>query len=67
MAKKEKIDLKQLSADELKHQLSETKEKLFQMRFQGATAPLKNPHAIRAARRHIARVLTTMKLKGVSA
>jgi large subunit ribosomal protein L29 len=64
MAKKEKIDFKELSEDELRQRLAETNDKLFQMRFQSATAPLKNPHAIRAARRDVARICTAMRAKG---
>jgi large subunit ribosomal protein L29 len=67
MAKKEKIDYRELSADELQVRLRESREKLFQMRFQSATAPLKNPHLISATRREIARLLTFLKQKGVPA
>ncbi len=65
MAKKEKTDLKEFSVDELNQRLLETRENLFKMRFQSATAPLKNPHAISAARRDIARIFTVLKQKGV--
>jgi large subunit ribosomal protein L29 len=66
MTKKEKINYAQLSADELQQRLGETREKLFQMRFQSATVPLKNPHAISGSRREIARLLTYLKQKEVS-
>jgi large subunit ribosomal protein L29 len=65
--KKEKIDYRELSEPELQTQLVENREKLFQLRFQGATAPLKNPHMISATRREIARLLTVLKQKGVKA
>ena len=61
MAKKEKVNHRELSDEELRQRLAETKENLFQWRFQSATAPLKNPHVIRAARREIARIHTFMK------
>lgn len=67
MAKQEKTNYNEFSPDELRHRLVETKEKLFQMRFQSATAPLKNPRAISAAKREIARIFTVMKQKGVAA
>ncbi len=66
MAKKEKTDYREFSEPELRAALAETKEKLFQMRFQSATAPLKNPHAISNARRNIARILTVMRQKGLA-
>lgn len=66
MAKKEKVNFNEYTPDELKRELAETKEKLFQMRFQNATAPIKNPHAISAAKRNIARILTAIKLKGAA-
>ena len=64
MAKKEKIDYRELSEDELRQRLVESRERLFRLRFQGATAPLKNPHEITATRREIARLCTFMKQKG---
>lgn len=67
MAKKEKIDYRELSDDELRQRLTESKEKLFQLRFQSATAPLKNPHMISTTRREIARLYTILKQKGVQA
>ena len=67
MAKKrdKKINFAELSETELRTHLVENKEKLFQMRFQSATAPLKNPHAISAARRDIARIHTALRQKGI--
>jgi large subunit ribosomal protein L29 len=66
MAKKEKQNYKEFTVDELRQQLVETREKLFQMKFQNTTAPLKNPHAISETRRNIARIHTALKQKGVS-
>lgn len=67
MAKKEKIDYKELSPDELRRMLLETQDKLFQLRFQHSTAPLKNPHEISAARKEIARLSTFLRQKGAPA
>jgi large subunit ribosomal protein L29 len=67
MAKKkreDKIDYRELSSEELTQRLQESREKLFQLRFQSATAPLKNPHEISATRKDIARLLTVMNHKG---
>ncbi len=66
MAKKEKVDYRQLSEDELRQKLAESKEKLFQMRFQSATAPLKNPHQIAATRRDIARIHTILREREIA-
>ncbi len=66
MAKKEKINFNEYTPDELNRSLAETKEKLFQMRFQNATAPLKNPNAISAAKRNIARILTALNQKSAA-
>jgi large subunit ribosomal protein L29 len=62
--KKEKIDYRELSDDELRQKLHESRDRLFQLRFSSATAPLKNPHEISATRREIARLLTVMNQKG---
>lgn len=70
MAKKKKIEdlnFGELSEKELQSKLGESREKLFQLRFQNATAPLKNPREIRATRRDIARALTFLRQKGVRA
>ena len=69
MAKKkdEKTDYRELTADELQQRLTESREKLFQLKFQSATAPLKNPKQITATRREIARLSTFLRQKGVHA
>jgi ribosomal protein L29 len=61
MAKKEKVDFAHLSEDELRTRLAESQEKSFQLRFQNATAPLKNPHEINRVRKDAARCLTFLK------
>jgi large subunit ribosomal protein L29 len=63
VAKKEKVDHKELTEAELRQRLHETRAKLFEMKFQSATAPLKNPKAITAARREVARLLTFLRQK----
>jgi large subunit ribosomal protein L29 len=61
MAKKEKIEFGQMTEDELRGRLAESREKAFQLKFQNATAPLKNPHEITIARRDVARCMTFLK------
>ncbi len=55
------------SADELRAKLNGGREKLFDLKFKNTTAPLKNPREIRAVRKDIARALTILRQKGVSA
>jgi large subunit ribosomal protein L29 len=64
MATQEKINYAELTPDELRRMVREKREGLFKMRFQSATAPLKNPKAIGATRRDIARLLTFLRQKG---
>ena len=61
MAKKEKTDYAQMTEDELNARLAEAREKAFQLKFQNATAPIKNPHEISSIRRDVARCLTFLK------
>jgi large subunit ribosomal protein L29 len=64
MAKEKKeINIKELTEDELKSKLLETREKLFKLKFGHKTTPLKNPLEIRVLRRQIARILTIVKEK----
>lgn len=55
--------LREMTIDELKVQLKELKEELFNLRFQHATAQLDNPLRIREVRRTIARVKTIIREK----
>lgn len=52
--------IKELTADELKSKLIETREKLFRLKFGHRTTPLKNPLEIRTLRRQIAKILTVL-------
>jgi ribosomal protein L29 len=49
--KKDDIKFSELTTDELQVKLRENQEKLFQLKFQNTTAPLKNPREIRTTRR----------------
>ncbi len=52
-------DLRDLSDDELDHKLADTRQELFNLRFQAATGALENSTRLRLAKREIARILTT--------
>ena len=51
-------DLRDLSNDELDRRLADTRQELFNLRFQSATGALENSARLRLARREIARILT---------
>ncbi len=51
-------DLRDLSDDELQRKLAETRQELFNLRFQSATGALENPARLKLAKREIARILT---------
>ena len=50
--------LRDLTDDELGEKLAETRQELFNLRFQSATGALDNPARLRLAKREIARLLT---------
>jgi large subunit ribosomal protein L29 len=51
-------DLRDLTDEELEHKLAETRQELFNLRFQSATGALENSARLRLAKREIARILT---------
>jgi large subunit ribosomal protein L29 len=51
-------DLRDLSDVELERKLAETRQELFNLRFQSATGALENSARVRLAKREIARILT---------
>jgi large subunit ribosomal protein L29 len=51
-------DLSDLTDDELQHRLADTRQELFNLRFQAATGALENTARVRLAKREIARILT---------
>ena len=53
-------ELRNLSAEELTAKLKELKAELFNLRFQHAINQLDNPTRIKAVKKEIARVLTTL-------
>ena len=54
-------DLRELSDDELVTKLRESKEELFNLRFQNATGQLDNNRRLQTVRREIARIYTVMR------
>ena len=51
-------ELRELSDEELGRRLGETREELFNLRFQAATGALENTARLSLAKRDIARILT---------
>ena len=51
-------DLRDLTNEELTRRLAETRQELFNLRFQSATGALENSARLRTAKREIARILT---------
>ena len=51
-------ELRELSSDELQQKLADTRQELFNLRFQSATGALENSARLRLAKREIARILT---------
>ena len=50
--------LRDLTDDELDQRLAQTRQELFNLRFQSATGALENSARLRLAKREIARILT---------
>jgi large subunit ribosomal protein L29 len=51
-------DLRDLTSEELDHKLAETRQELFNLRFQSVTGALENSARLKLAKREIARILT---------
>ena len=58
-------DLREQGDDELRAQLAELRQELFNLRFQHATGQLENPIRLRDVRRDIARVLSVQRERGL--
>ena len=50
--------LRDLTDEELDRKMAETRQELFNLRFQSATGALENPARLKLAKREIARILT---------
>jgi large subunit ribosomal protein L29 len=51
-------DLRDLTDDELEQRLADTRQELFNLRFQSVTGALENTARLRLAKREIVRILT---------
>ena len=51
-------DLRELTDEELENRLADTRQELFNLRFQAATGALENSTRLKLAKREIARILT---------
>jgi large subunit ribosomal protein L29 len=59
-------ELRELPDDELRQQLADGKEELFNLRFQIVTGQLDNPRRIKQVKREIARVLTVLRERDIA-
>jgi len=51
--------MRDLTDEELENRLADTRQELFNLRFQAATGALENTTRVKLAKREIARILTT--------
>jgi large subunit ribosomal protein L29 len=58
--------LRDLTSEELDQRLHETRQELFNLRFQAATGSLENTARLRLAKREIARILTIQREREAS-
>ncbi|MBO5138051.1 MAG: 50S ribosomal protein L29 [Bacilli bacterium] len=54
-------EIRELSTEEINNKLKETKEELFNLRFQHATGNIEKPSRIRELRHTVARMKTVLK------
>ena len=59
-------EIRELSTEEINKKLVETKEELFNLRFQQATGTLEKPSRIRDLRHTIARMKTVLKEREIN-
>ncbi len=59
-------ELKELTDEELRQKLEDTRQELFDFRMQKATGQMEKPLRSRAMRRDIARILTIIEQRGLS-
>lgn len=56
-------EIQALSADQLKEQIAQEKERMLRLKFAHAISPIENPLRIRSSRKQIARLLTELSAK----
>ena len=54
-------EIRNLSTEEIQAKIKESKEELFNLRFQQATGNLEKPHRIKELRHDVARIKTVIK------
>lgn len=54
-------EIRELTTEELNKKIIESKEELFNLRFQQATGNLEKPHRVRELRKTVARLKTVLK------
>ena len=54
-------EVRKLTTEEIQKRIAETKEELFNLRFQQATGSLEKPHRVRELRHTVARLKTVLK------
>lgn len=54
-------DIRDLTTDEIREQITQKQEELFRLRFRGATQQLENPALIRSLRKDVARMRTILR------
>ena len=59
-------ELRDLTDDELERRLLETRQELFNLRFQSATGALENSARLKLTKREIARILTVRNERATS-
>ena len=59
-------EIRELSTEEINKKLVETKEELFNLRFQQATGTLEKPSSIRDLRHTVARLKTVLREREIS-
>ena len=60
-------ELRDLTNDQLADRLKDTRQELFNLRFQSATGALENTTRLRLAKREIARILTVQNERNANA
>ena len=58
-------ELRDLTDEELENRLADTRQELFNLRFQAATGALENTTRLKLAKREIARILTVQHERNV--
>jgi large subunit ribosomal protein L29 len=61
MPNKKYDEVRNLTVEELEHQLAESKLRLQRLRFNHTITPLENPNVLGEARRYIARIQTEVR------